>query len=41
MIEHLIPILAGMFGAAVPLIFAGLGELVTAAGLAVGLLIGA
>ena len=29
MIEHLIPILAGMFGAAVPLIFAGLGELVT------------
>ncbi|WP_319237809.1 ABC transporter permease [uncultured Propionivibrio sp.] len=29
MIEHLIPILAGTFGAAVPLIFAGLGELVT------------
>ncbi len=29
MIEHLIPILAGTLGAAVPLIFAGLGELVT------------
>lgn len=28
MIEHLIPILAGTLGAAVPLIFAGLGELV-------------
>lgn len=29
MIEHLIPILAGTLAAAVPLIFAGLGELVT------------
>jgi general nucleoside transport system permease protein len=29
MIEHLVPILAGTLGAAVPLIFAGLGELVT------------
>lgn len=29
MIEHLIPILAGTLGASVPLIFAGLGELVT------------
>ncbi len=28
MIEHLIPVLAGTLGAAVPLIFAGLGELV-------------
>lgn len=28
MIEHLVPILAGTLGAAVPLIFAGLGELV-------------
>ncbi|MFT4172162.1 MAG: ABC transporter permease [Rhodocyclaceae bacterium] len=29
MIEHLVPILAGTLGAAVPLVFAGLGELVT------------
>jgi len=29
MIEHLIPVLAGAMGAATPLIFAGLGELVT------------
>lgn len=29
MLEHLIPVLAGTFGAAVPLIFAGLGELVS------------